>query len=297
MMRTSTFIVATTEPLERALLQHPQQLGLDVERQSPISSRNSVPRSPARSGRPLRHRPVKAPRSWPNNSLSTSARRQRRAVDADSGCAARGLSHGWRARQLLAGARFTEQQHGAVGVLDPLRAHDRAHQRIAAADDLVEAAQRRRSRRAVAIAMRRSQSGGELLQPLSRARRPGVDLRALERERADASVGRRRREQRRRRLRQSRRGLGDVAARRASLFGGDQIEDLAEAPAVVVGGPRAARDARPLIRALDRVALGGEDQQHRHRRAGGVGEMVQRLFDRRGRGLAVRRRSRRKDDR
>ena len=41
------------QPLEFALLEHPQQLGLQLEGRSPISSRNSVPRC-ASSKRPMR---------------------------------------------------------------------------------------------------------------------------------------------------------------------------------------------------------------------------------------------------
>ena len=83
---------------------------------SPISSRKSVPPAASRK-RPGRDSiaPVKAPRSWPNSSLSSSSRGIAAALTATKGPAARPLAAWMRARdQLLAGAALAGDEHRHV---------------------------------------------------------------------------------------------------------------------------------------------------------------------------------------
>ena len=67
---------------------------------SPISSRNSVPPS-ASSNSPFLSRtaPVKAPRSWPNSSLSSSVSGMAPQLTDTKRCVARGLEK-WMARAI-----------------------------------------------------------------------------------------------------------------------------------------------------------------------------------------------------
>ena len=84
---------------------------------SPISSRNSVPLW-ALSILPMVcfTAPVKAPRSWPNSSLSSRFSGIAPQLMATNGCLARGPRSCSALRQrLLAGAAFAQQQHRNVG--------------------------------------------------------------------------------------------------------------------------------------------------------------------------------------
>ena len=88
------------DPLDLALLQHAQQLDLEVGRRDRRSRRGRwCRRRPARTGRSsARWRPVKAPFSWPNSSLSTRPGEIAPQLTGTSGRSARRLSCGWRAR-------------------------------------------------------------------------------------------------------------------------------------------------------------------------------------------------------
>ena len=82
---------------------------------SPISSRKSVPPS-ASSNRPSRRSaaPVKAPFSWPNNSLSSSVSGSAPTFTAMNGLLRRGLRSAHRARdELLARAALALDEHRA----------------------------------------------------------------------------------------------------------------------------------------------------------------------------------------
>ena len=103
--------LAPADPVEFALLEHAQQLGLQLaatyrrfRRGTPCRRRpaRTVPACAARA-------PVNAPFSWPNSSLSSSSRGMRGAVDRDEGllCARAEL---WMAPgdELLARAAFAQ---------------------------------------------------------------------------------------------------------------------------------------------------------------------------------------------
>ena len=82
--------------LELVLLEHPEELGLDMGGSSPTSSRKSVPpaASSKRPGLGL-SAPVKAPFSWPNSSDSTRVSGRAAQLRAMKGPSARGLAGGW----------------------------------------------------------------------------------------------------------------------------------------------------------------------------------------------------------
>ena len=116
MIRTSTWIGAcAADPLELALLQHAQQLDLQLgPAASPISSRKSVPPW-ASSNWPSRRcsAPVNAPFSWPNSSLSSSVSGMAAQLTATNGWSRRGPLVVDGARdQLLARAALAGDQHG-----------------------------------------------------------------------------------------------------------------------------------------------------------------------------------------
>ena len=95
---------------------------------SPISSRKMVPWS-ASSNLPgfSAVAPVKAPRSWPNSSLSSSSAGQRRAVHLDERPAAAPAARVDLPRDdLLARAGLAQQQHRHVRVRDALHQRARA---------------------------------------------------------------------------------------------------------------------------------------------------------------------------
>ena len=91
-MRSSTRR-SCTEPRrrKRVRLEDLQQLALHGRMRCRRSRRGTACRGrPSRSGPGRRClAPVKAPRSWPNSSLSTKSRRQRRAVEVDERAAPR----------------------------------------------------------------------------------------------------------------------------------------------------------------------------------------------------------------
>ncbi len=120
--RTSTLLVASAEPLELALLQHAQQLGLDRRAAARRSRRGTAcRRGPARTGPPsAAAAPVNAPFSWPNSSDSSRRLGQRRAVDRDERpVAAAAAARGWRGRPAPCRSRSRREEHGggAVGHL------------------------------------------------------------------------------------------------------------------------------------------------------------------------------------
>ena len=86
-MRTFS-IVRSPSTLELALLEDAQELRTEVGGISLIASRSRVPWL-ANSKRPSRRSvaPVKAPRSWPKNSLSVRFSEIAAAVDLDEGAA------------------------------------------------------------------------------------------------------------------------------------------------------------------------------------------------------------------
>ena len=121
-------------------------LACSASGRSPISSRNRVPPLAA-SILPTTWRtaPVKAPRSWPNSSLSSSALRDGGAVERDEGLlgARAQLVQGARQR-LLAGAALAQQQHGHRDAGQPLdRAADLQHA-LVGGDDVADRARARR---------------------------------------------------------------------------------------------------------------------------------------------------------
>jgi hypothetical protein len=102
---------------------------------SPISSRNTVPPSPS-SNLPIARAdaPVKAPRSCPNSSLSSSVSGIAAQLIATKRAAARGRELVDRAREeLLAGSALSLEEHRRVGRGDALdlRAHGADRRRLA----------------------------------------------------------------------------------------------------------------------------------------------------------------------
>ena len=71
-IRTSTLTTRAAPTGRTSAPEHPQQLGLQRRRMSPISSRNTCRRRPARRALRRRSAPVNAPRVWPNSSDSSS---------------------------------------------------------------------------------------------------------------------------------------------------------------------------------------------------------------------------------
>ncbi len=124
MMRTSTVrVLRRADALELAGLQHAQQLRPAASSEMlAISSRNSVPPS-ASSKRPTRSvlASVKAPRTWPNSSLSNTAFGEAAGVDRDQRLAARGGDGVERPRDdALAGAVLAGDQDVRVRRADAL---------------------------------------------------------------------------------------------------------------------------------------------------------------------------------
>ena len=117
-MRTSTLIVRLppTRSSSRSCSTR-SSLACVSSGMSPISSSSSVPPS-AISNLPSRAltAPVKAPRSWPNSSLSTSSREKAAQLTLISGrAAARAVVVQRVGDQLLAGAARAADQHREVG--------------------------------------------------------------------------------------------------------------------------------------------------------------------------------------
>ena len=105
----------------------------------PISSRKIVPPSAsANLPRLVIVAPVKAPRTWPNSSDSSSVSGNRRAVHLDQRhLALRAAVMNQPRHHLLAGAGLAGDEHRALGLRDQLGALDHVLHRAAAADDAV----------------------------------------------------------------------------------------------------------------------------------------------------------------
>ena len=112
---------------------------------SPISSRNSVPLSASWNlpGR-VAMAPVKAPRTWPNSSLSIRFSGMAPQLTGDERAVLCAGCGGELARdELLAGAGLAGDEHADVGGRDLLQLAEDLEHRRAGADDLAEALVRR----------------------------------------------------------------------------------------------------------------------------------------------------------
>ena len=142
MTRTSTLERAgAAHPLELALLQHPQQLGLQLQGQlADLVQEQRAAVAPARTGPCWRATaPVNAPFSWPNSSLSSSVSGRAAQLTVMNGRFCAGAVVVDRpGHQLLAGAGLARDQHRGLGGGDHLdRVVDLAHH-LGDADDAAE---------------------------------------------------------------------------------------------------------------------------------------------------------------
>ena len=113
--------LVSSDAVVGAVGQHAQQTRLQFGGMSPISSRNSVPPA-ACSKRPRRIAcaPVNAPRSCPNNSLSSRSRGIAAMLSAMNGIARACAVFVQRTRNdFLAAARFSGEQHRHIGLRQP----------------------------------------------------------------------------------------------------------------------------------------------------------------------------------
>jgi len=133
------FLVAA-DGADLALLEDAQQLDLHLDRISPISSRKMVP-APACTNRPARERfaSVKAPRTWPNSSLSRSGAGIAAQLTATNGWSRRGEEVMERlGNELLARSRLAGHEHRGIAIGDAADHLDRLADRGARACDAVD---------------------------------------------------------------------------------------------------------------------------------------------------------------
>ena len=95
-------------PFELLLLQHAQQLRLRLRRHfADFVQEERAADRPARSGPAARvTAPVKAPRSWPNSSLSSRSAGSAAQLTSTSGACRGGCGRGWRGRPVPCRSRF-----------------------------------------------------------------------------------------------------------------------------------------------------------------------------------------------
>jgi len=132
------------DPLVRAVLQHPQQLDLERQRQvAHFVQEQRASRSQLEAAMRSRTAPVKEPRTCPNISLSRRSAGSAPQLTATNGpfLAGRVLVDGPR-DDLLAGAALAGDQHGGIAVTQVLDQVEDAQHGRRAGDD---AADRRRT--------------------------------------------------------------------------------------------------------------------------------------------------------